>query len=376
MTHLRHLISCFLILSSLAACKTPSSSSSPVVTAQAESASTIPAGQKFKESGDFAASHILVAFAGASRANPAVTRSKEEAQEKAQQLADRLKEDPNLFEELAKMESDGPTGPNGGNLGTFAKGGMVKPFEDKVASLEVGKIAETPVETPFGFHIIRRNSLEKEFWAAEAFVVAFKSPQTPPNITRTEEEAKTVAEELKVKLGEVGFEELAKTNNDFDPNGAIFLGVFSEGNPGYPELLSALQGLKFNEATGYIALPFGYTFLKRVPVIQRAGSHILVSYQGAQNAKPSITRTQEEALAKAKDLIVQLQGNTSQFAEFAKQHSDGPSGPMGGRLGTWFKGKMVPEFEVALDSLTPGQITPEPVKTSFGYHVILCEEPE
>lgn len=60
------------------------------------------------------------------------------------------------FQELAKEHSTGPTGPNGGDLGWFAPGQMVKPFSDAVATLEDGAYTATPVQTQFGWHVILR----------------------------------------------------------------------------------------------------------------------------------------------------------------------------------------------------------------------------
>lgn len=60
------------------------------------------------------------------------------------------------FQELAKSESTGPSGPNGGDLGWFAPNQMVKPFSDAVALLEDGEYTKTPVQTQFGWHVILR----------------------------------------------------------------------------------------------------------------------------------------------------------------------------------------------------------------------------
>jgi peptidyl-prolyl cis-trans isomerase C len=59
------------------------------------------------------------------------------------------------FAELAKEKSTGPSGPGGGDLGYFAKGQMVKPFEDAVLVLKPGEITKEPVETQFGWHVIK-----------------------------------------------------------------------------------------------------------------------------------------------------------------------------------------------------------------------------
>ncbi|MFH2028153.1 MAG: peptidylprolyl isomerase [Nanoarchaeota archaeon] len=60
------------------------------------------------------------------------------------------------FAELAKENSIGPTGPNGGDLGYFIKGDMVPEFEDAAFALEnIGEYTDEPVKTQFGYHIIK-----------------------------------------------------------------------------------------------------------------------------------------------------------------------------------------------------------------------------
>ncbi|MTH99262.1 peptidylprolyl isomerase [Roseibium sp. RKSG952] len=59
------------------------------------------------------------------------------------------------FAELAREKSTGPSGPNGGDLGYFARGQMVQPFEEAVFALEPGAFSEEPVETQFGWHVIK-----------------------------------------------------------------------------------------------------------------------------------------------------------------------------------------------------------------------------
>ncbi len=59
------------------------------------------------------------------------------------------------FAELAREKSTGPTGPNGGSLGYFAKGQMVPAFEEAALALETGSYTSAPVETQFGWHVIK-----------------------------------------------------------------------------------------------------------------------------------------------------------------------------------------------------------------------------
>ena len=63
------------------------------------------------------------------------------------------------FAELAKQFSEGPTGPKGGDLGTFSRGRMVKPFDDAAFTLSEGEISDV-VESQFGFHIIKLEKIE------------------------------------------------------------------------------------------------------------------------------------------------------------------------------------------------------------------------
>jgi len=82
---------------------------------------------------------------------------------------------------------------------------------------------------------------------------------------------------------------------------------------------------------------------------------------------------------KAREIIDQLKGLKGEalkkkFIELAKKESTGPTGPKGGDLGYFTKGQMVLPFDKAAFSLKKGEITTEPVKTQFGWHVIYLED--
>jgi peptidyl-prolyl cis-trans isomerase C len=59
------------------------------------------------------------------------------------------------FGSIAKQVSKCPSGQNGGDLGVFGRGQMVKPFEDAAFGLPVGGLS-TPVQTQFGYHLVQR----------------------------------------------------------------------------------------------------------------------------------------------------------------------------------------------------------------------------
>jgi peptidyl-prolyl cis-trans isomerase C len=86
---------------------------------------------------EYKASHILL-------------KSKEEAEKVITELDMGGK-----FADLAKKKSTGPTGKNGGDLGWFAPQQMVPEFSAAVLKLEKGKYTKQPVQTKFGFHVIK-----------------------------------------------------------------------------------------------------------------------------------------------------------------------------------------------------------------------------
>lgn len=96
------------------------------------------------------AAHILIAVdAKASDAEKQAARSK------AEQILKQVKDAPSKFAELAKKYSQDPgSASNGGDLGLFGRGMMVKPFDDAVFKLMVGEVSGL-VQSDFGFHIIK-----------------------------------------------------------------------------------------------------------------------------------------------------------------------------------------------------------------------------
>jgi parvulin-like peptidyl-prolyl isomerase len=101
------------------------------------------------------ASHILVAYKGARNAPPTVTRTKEQAMKRAENVLRKAKKGGD-FPALATQYSDDPgSGPRGGDLGSFTRTTMVKPFSDAAFALRPGELSAV-VETDFGFHVIRR----------------------------------------------------------------------------------------------------------------------------------------------------------------------------------------------------------------------------
>ncbi len=102
------------------------------------------------------ARHILLTVPAGASAD-----DKAKVQAKAKALHDKLVANPGQFAEVARAESQDPgSAAKGGDLDFFARGAMVKPFEDVAFKLEKNQLSDV-VETEFGFHIIQVTDIKK-----------------------------------------------------------------------------------------------------------------------------------------------------------------------------------------------------------------------
>ena len=101
---------------------------------------------------------------------------------------------------------------------------------------------------------------------------------------------------------------------------------------------------------------------------QYKASHILISTSG-EDGNALSDKDKEKAKLKAEELLTQIK-NGANFEELAKLNSADGSAESGGDLGYFSKGEMVSEFETAIEKTEIGQIYPEIVETTYGYHII------
>jgi hypothetical protein len=136
---------------------TPEAAPTPSATAlrPAPSAAPVPTPAPQPQGELVAASHVLVAYKGALRADPSIERSKDEAKTRALSVLARARKGDD-FAALADSMSDDPSAKrNHGSLGKFTREQMVKPFADAAFALKPGGVSDL-VETQFGFHVIKR----------------------------------------------------------------------------------------------------------------------------------------------------------------------------------------------------------------------------
>ncbi|XKE90528.1 peptidylprolyl isomerase [Thalassospira australica] len=100
------------------------------------------------------ASHILLMYAGSARSS--ATRTKEEALTEINALKEQIANGAD-FGEVAKANSDCPSGQQGGDLGFFGRGMMVPEFDAAAFNMEVGTTSDV-VETDFGYHLLQRTA--------------------------------------------------------------------------------------------------------------------------------------------------------------------------------------------------------------------------
>ena len=106
---------------------------------------------KFQQGETVNADHILV-----------------ESEEKALEILAKIENGEMAFGDAAREYSTCPSGQRGGNLGDFGRGQMVPEFDKAVFELEEGEITKAPVQTQFGYHLIKLNS------RSEASVMPFE----------------------------------------------------------------------------------------------------------------------------------------------------------------------------------------------------------
>jgi len=133
--------------------------------------------------------------------------------------------------------------------------------------------------------------------------------------------------------------------------------------------LEAVKGLKPGDVSAILRSPNGFHLLR---LNDRRGSTLPVTMRQT-HARHILIKTNElvsedEARRRLVSLKERLDNN-GDFAELARLYSEDGSNSKGGDLGWLSPGDTVPEFERAMDSLKPGQIS-DPVRSQFGWHLI------
>ena len=193
-------------------------------------------------------------------------------------------------------------------------------------------------------------------------------------VTRSEDEARARAAELlaRAEAGE-SIGDLARAESDAATSRARGGAMGTWTRDAWPELHGPLKdpifGLAVGQRTGVIETEYGYVIAERCPVEKVHTRHILIRYAGARNASADISRSQEEARARASELREMAMAEGADFEALAREHSEDSSAERGGDLGAVGRGIFAPPYENAAFQLSAGAVS-DVVETDFGYHVI------
>jgi parvulin-like peptidyl-prolyl isomerase len=222
---------------------------------------------------------------------------------------------------------------------------------------------ETPAEDPVVFAVGDEKMTRSEF---EALIAALPekarqelaAPQARRRFAENLSEIKALAQEARRrKISERADvkKQLQLTEDNLLAN-SLFQDLLSESAPSEEEVKAYYEEHKEEYETA-------------------KARHILIRFQGSRvplrEGQPD--RSDEEALAQTQELRKRLLAGED-FAELAKAESDDTgSGADGGSLGEFGRGRMVPVFDEAVFTLPVGEVS-EPVKSQFGYHLILVDQ--
>jgi len=206
------------------------------------------------------------------------------------------------FAAAAKEYSEGPTGPNGGDLGFFSRGSMVKPFDDAVFRLQPGEISGV-IQSQFGFHII-------------------KLEEVRPARTRSYDEVKgEIAAAMKEQDAKgMAFKRVSKAYEDIirsgsiekygkNSGGIIETPYFAKSSPpasivSDPKFLQTAFSLKKGELSSIVELKNGYAILfvddirePAVPELTAVRARVVVDYK----KEKSVDLARNAALALLKE---------------------------------------------------------------------------
>jgi peptidyl-prolyl cis-trans isomerase NIMA-interacting 1 len=137
----------------------PGSPTPPAATAAATAPAPTSAETRTEAStppASIAAQHVLVTFQGARNASRAITRTKEQAKKRAEEVSAKGRRGADFSALVAEYSEDEGTKHRLGSLGKFTREAMTPAFADVAFALAVDEVS-APVESPFGYHVIKRN---------------------------------------------------------------------------------------------------------------------------------------------------------------------------------------------------------------------------
>ena len=316
-----------------------------------------------KEMADSAkASHIMISWKGLQTA-AGTERTKNEAKQLADSLANVVKKDPSKFEELAKTYSQDPgSAAKGGDLGWFRPGMMVGDFNDFVFSHDKGEVGV--VETNFGYHVIK---VEDKTDKKKAVKIATIARDIEPS-EKSLNDLFTEVTKFEMAAKDKGFTDVAKTDN-YDVKTVRDMKVLDENIPGVGSQRRIVQWAfqddvdkgtikRFETSNGYVVAQLTAINEKGLMTPENASATVTPILQKEKKAKlikDKITETSLDQIAKNHNVSVQTANAVN---------LDNPTLAGAGRE---------PEVVGAAFSLDKGQVS-KPIAGDKGVYVVKLEE--
>lgn len=252
-----------------------------------------------KPNGSVKASHILVTYEGAQRANADIKRTKEEAEARANEILRDAKKRDADFAQLARDNSDGPSAPSGGDLGFFQQGTMVPAFNDFAFGNSVGSIGL--VETDFGFHVIKIDDKEDIVQIA-TLARAIEASEETSNTLFTD----ATKFEMEVGSGDKVFTELA-SENQYAVMPVYKIKALDENLPGLSTQRTIVQWAfndetevgdirRFNVNNGYAVVQLVKKYEEGVMSVEDASATVLPKIRKERKAAQIIGQHQGKSM--------------------------------------------------------------------------------
>ena len=272
-----------------------------------------------KKNASIRASHILISYEGATRANPEITRSKEEAKKEANRVYRLARRASSDFEALAFEYSDGPTKTRGGDLGFFQEGEMATEFFNFVNTNKVNRVGL--VETEFGFHIIKVIDKDDLALIADVVAQAVPSDDTSNEIFRMATQFEMDSNEQKDFLG------IAEKGN-YQVRPVQQIAVLEENLPGLPRQRNIVRwafekDTKIGDIRRFSLTQGGYAVAQLtakvkegIASVEEVGAEVrkilVENKKAALIKKRYVDKTTLEALAEAEDLTIETASAVNQ----------------------------------------------------------------